>query len=67
MIVQNIAQKAGTVKVKVKAPADPGKYRYTCAIKSLDFLGADQEVTMEVDVVDGPAPSIPEGEGKKDK
>ena len=65
-MVQNIAQKAGTVKVKVKAPAEPGKYRYTCAIKSQDFLGADQEITMEVDVVDGPVPAVSE-EIKKDQ
>jgi len=65
MMVQNIAQKAGTVKVKVKAPTEPGKYRYTCAIKSQDFLGADQEVTMEIDVVDGPLPETSQ-EAKKD-
>lgn len=66
MMVQNIAQKAGTVKVKVKAPVDPGKYRYICAIKSQDFLGADQEVKMEIDVVDGPVPEVAE-EAKKDQ
>ena len=65
MMVQNIAQKAGTVKVKVKAPNEPGKYRYTCAIKSQDFLGADQEVTIEIDVVDGPSPEA-SPETKKD-
>ena len=54
------------MKVKVKAPSEPGKYRYTCAIKSQDFLGADQEVTMEVNVVDGPVPVIAE-EVKKDQ
>ena len=47
MMVQNIAQKAGTVKVKVKAPTEPGKYRYTCAIKSQDFLGVDQEAVPQ--------------------
>ena len=66
MIVQNIAQKAGTVKVKVKMPSQPGKYRYTCAIKSADFLGADQEVSLDVVVEDGPLPVISD-EVKKDQ
>jgi hypothetical protein len=55
MMIQNVAQKSGTVKIKVKAPEEPGKYRFVCAIKSQDFLGADQEVSIEIDVVEAQA------------
>jgi hypothetical protein len=67
MIIQNIAQKAGTVKVKVKMPSEPGKYRFVCAIKSADFLGADQEVSVEVDVQDGPVAQATDEGTKKDQ
>lgn len=50
MMVQNIAQKSGAVKVRIVAPANPGRYRMTVAVKSSDFLGADQEHTVEVQV-----------------
>ena len=52
MLVQNIAQKTGTAKVKFTAPSVPGKYQILISLKSQDFLGADQDVEFEVDVVD---------------
>lgn len=52
MIVQNVAQKSGKVKIQFKAPSVPGKYKFTVAVKSQDFLGADQEFSVETDIVD---------------
>lgn len=49
MMVQNVAQKSGKIKIQFKAPSIPGKYRFTVLVKSQEFLGADQEI--EVDVV----------------
>ena len=66
VICQKIAQKTGDAKIQITAPPEPGKYRLLCHIKSQDFLGADQEVMMELDVVDGPVPAIAE-EAKKDQ
>mmetsp|Transcript_25343 Transcript_25343/g.35715 ORF Transcript_25343/g.35715 Transcript_25343/m.35715 type:complete len:504 (-) Transcript_25343:47-1558(-) len=52
MLVKNVAQKTGKVKVQFQAPSVPGKYRFSVAIKSQEFLGADQEFSVEADVVD---------------
>jgi hypothetical protein len=52
MIVQNVAQKSGKVKIQFKAPKVAGKYKFTVAVKSQDFLGADQEFSVEADIVD---------------
>ena len=52
MIVQNMAQKSGKVKVQLKAPSEPGKYMVYMAVKSQEFLGTDQEFEMPIDVVD---------------
>jgi len=52
MIIQNAAQKSGKVKIHCQAPSVPGTYRFTIALKSQDFLGADQEFSVETTVVD---------------
>ena len=52
MIVQNMAQKSGKVKVQLKAPSEPGKYMVYLAVKSQEFLGTDQEFALPIDVVD---------------
>jgi len=52
MIVQNMAQKSGKVKVQFKAPSVPGKYKIFMAIKSQEFLGTDQDFQLSADVLD---------------
>ena len=52
MIVANVAQKSGKVKIQFKAPSVPGKYKFNVAVKSQDFLGADQVFSVEADIVD---------------
>jgi hypothetical protein len=52
-IVSNIAQKSGKIKLNFKAPSAPGKYRFYIAIKSQEFLGTDQEVTIDRSVLQG--------------
>lgn len=52
MIVANVAQKSGKVKIQFKAPSVPGKYKFNVAVKSQDFLGADQIFSVEADIVD---------------
>lgn len=72
LVVQNCAQQKAKVKLQFKAPAAPGKYRFHISIMSLEFLGADQEVTCERTIVDEanvtkPNDNEEEDEGKKDK
>ena len=82
MIVANVAQKSGKVKIQFKAPSVAGKYKFNVAVKSQDFLGADQIFSVEADVVesaglsrkpleeeakDGESKGDNEDEGKKDK
>jgi hypothetical protein len=74
MVVQNVAQKTGKASIQVKAPTVPGKYRFFVGIKSQDFLGADQEVPIDVVVVDASTvvrvekkPETDSEEAKKDK
>lgn len=52
MIVQNVAQKSGKVKIQFPAPSVPGRYRFVVSVKSQDFLGADQEFSVEADIKD---------------
>lgn len=52
MIVQNMAQKSGKIKVQFKAPSVPGKYEMYIAVKSQEFLGTDQDLKLTVDIVD---------------
>lgn len=52
MVIQNVAQKSGKVKIQCKAPPVPGKYRFLVSIKSQDFLGADQEFAVEGTILD---------------
>lgn len=52
MIIGNVAQKSGKVKIQFKAPSVAGKYKFSVAVKSQDFLGADQVISVEADIVD---------------
>merc|ERR1719343_1002530 len=52
MIVANVAQKSGKVKIQFKAPSVAGKYKFSVAVKSQDFLGADQVFSVEADIID---------------
>lgn len=52
MMVQNVAQKTGKVKIQCMAPTVPGKYKFTISAKSQEFLGADQQFTVEGTIVD---------------
>lgn len=52
MIVQNITQKSGRVKIQLMAPVVPGKYVFTVSLNSQDFLGADKDITIEAIFVD---------------
>lgn len=36
----------------MKAPKVPGKYRFYVGVKSQDFLGADQEISIDAEIVD---------------
>lgn len=52
MILQNITQTTGKVRIQVAAPAKAGKYKFTVSIHSQDFLGADNEFSAEGTIVD---------------
>jgi hypothetical protein len=52
MVVQNVAQKTGRLKIRFLAPSVPGKYKFTVMVKSQDFLGADQEFSVTATIVD---------------
>lgn len=52
MIVQNMAQKSGKVKIQFKAPPAPGRYTIYLAVKSQEFLGTDQEFELILDVAE---------------
>lgn len=52
MLVRNIAQKSGKVKLQFKAPAVAGKYKFNITVMSQEFLGADDEFSLEATVVD---------------
>ena len=71
MMVGNVGQKSGTVKIKIEAPEDPGDYRFFIGILSQDFLGADQEVSVDVKVLPaskgGEATDKASEESKKEK
>ena len=53
MMVQNVAQKTGKVKLQVLAPSVPGKYKFNVIVKSQEFLGADEEFSVEGVILDG--------------
>ena len=55
MIVQNMAQKSGKIRVQFKAPSVPGQYTVCLAVKSQEFLGTDQEIELPMTVVDATA------------
>lgn len=76
LMVNNVAQKSGKVKIHFKAPAAAGKYRFHVAVKSQEFLGSDQDFTHESVVVDASTVTrkekeetedIEDKEAKKDK
>ena len=77
MIVANVAQKSGKVKIQFNAPSVAGKYKFHVTVKSQDFLGADQSFSVQADIVDAstllrkPPEEESKGdeddEGKKDK
>mmetsp|Transcript_882 Transcript_882/g.1881 ORF Transcript_882/g.1881 Transcript_882/m.1881 type:complete len:528 (+) Transcript_882:165-1748(+) len=75
MIVANVAQKSGKVKIQFTAPSVPGKYKFNVAIKSQDFLGADQNFSVEGEILDASIvtrepieeTADEDDEGKKDK
>lgn len=52
MIVQNVAQKSGKVKINFKSPTVPGKYKFIVNVKSQDFIGADQDFSVDAGIVD---------------
>lgn len=52
MLVRNIAQKSGKAKLQFKAPSVAGKYKFKVSILSQEFLGADDEFSLEAEVVD---------------
>lgn len=51
--IKNVAQKAGRVAVKLHPPREEGKYLFHIMFKSTEFLGADEEFTLELDVKKG--------------
>jgi hypothetical protein len=67
MVVTNVAQKSGKIKLKFTAPAVAGKYRFYISIQSQEFLGADLELTCEREIVDESAVSRPEEEEEKEQ
>jgi curved DNA-binding protein CbpA len=68
MLVTNCAQKGGKVKIQFPAPKIPGTYQYHLAIKSLDFLGADQEIVFDnVTIVDATQRKPPSEAAKKEQ
>jgi hypothetical protein len=52
MLVTNIAQKSGKLKLQFKAPSVAGKYKFIVSLMSQEFLGADDEFSLEADIVD---------------
>lgn len=59
MMVQNCAQKSGKIKVQFTAPEIPGKYKFVLQIKSQDFLGSDQLMELETEIVSKDAQRTP--------
>lgn len=62
-VIQNVAQKAGKVKIHLPPPSEAGKYEFSVSIKSQDFLGVDEEFCLVVDVKKG----VEDTEAKKEK
>jgi hypothetical protein len=51
--VKNVAQKSGRVTMNLMPPEEEGKYEFTVIFKSMDFLGVDEQFTLELDVKKG--------------
>jgi len=51
-IVSNISQTSGKVNVTFRAPSVPGKYKFFIDVKSQEFLGCDQVLTLEKEIID---------------
>ena len=51
--IKNVAQKAGKVAVQLHPPGEEGRYEFQVMFKSMEFLGADEEFTLELDVEKG--------------
>jgi hypothetical protein len=58
MVIHNIAQEKGLIKIQFTTPPQAGLYRYHVGIASQDFFGADQEIALDVQVVE-PAGTVP--------
>lgn len=67
LMFTNCAQAKATVKLEFKAPPIPGNYRFHIALKSQEFLGADQNLTCERTIVDAANVTTRDDEAKKDK
>lgn len=52
VVVQNVAQVMGKIRIPFLAPSVPGKYKMTTSVQSQEFLGADQEFSFDVRVWD---------------
>ena len=65
-VVQNVAQKAGKVKIHLMPPKEEGKYEFTVVVKSQDFLGVDDEFKLVVDVKKGKEEEVAPGDKKND-
>lgn len=52
LIISNMAMKKAEVKVKFRAPKIPGRYQLTAMVMSQEYLGCDQEIVVEVDILD---------------
>lgn len=51
-LVSQVGQVTGKVNLRFPAPSTPGKYKFYIDIKSQEFLGCDQVITVEKEVVD---------------
>jgi hypothetical protein len=52
ILVKNVGEKQAQIKIPFPAPQLPGQYRFTISIKSQDYLGADQTVSLEATITD---------------
>ncbi len=50
--VTNLQQGVGNVKVRFLSPKDVGKYKFYVDIKSTDYLGCDQTLSVEKEILD---------------
>lgn len=52
MMVANVAQKSGKVKIQFRVPKVPGKYTFKVDVMSQEFLDADQSFEVTATIVD---------------